>query len=165
MKEIEIVENYVEVGKILEFAEQNIRSDGYLVPVAFGFSAEQTFIFQITFKNDEEKCQQYFTLGSYLKRNSCFRFVLLNDVAMRQVEKENFKEVVKNYVTERPTAYPESMRQDAIVLQDYDFNKKTFVMYCKKYKKVGKDFKFEDVERFENMVSQMVKIVLKGFAE
>ena len=62
MKEIEIVENYVEVGKILEFAEQNIRSDGYLVPVAFGFSAEQTFIFQITFKNDEEKCQQYFTL-------------------------------------------------------------------------------------------------------
>ena len=91
--------------------------------------------------------------------------MLLNDVAMRQVEKENFKEVVKNYVTERPTAYPESMRQDAIVLQDYDFNKKTFVMYCKKYKKVGKDFKFEDVERFENMVSQMVKIVLKGFAE
>jgi len=163
MEGIEIMEGYVEVGKILELAEQNVRHDGFLVPVAFGFSAEQTYVFQIVFKNDEEKFQQYFALGTCLKKAGCFRFVLLNDVAMRQVEKEKFKEVVENYVTERPTTYPESMRQEAIILQDYDLVKKTFVMYCKRYKKVGKDFKFEEIERFEEIVSEMVRVVIEGF--
>jgi hypothetical protein len=66
--------------KVLEIAQQNLRNDGYLAPVAFLVTPEQELeIVELLFEGEEEKQQAYAELVRTARRLNAMAIITLND--------------------------------------------------------------------------------------
>lgn len=95
----------------LELAKENLSSDNYLMPIAILSSdneADSPWMVGIRMDNDQEKMQAMQEVGRLAKKHNMNHVLLINDAAMRKIDsEEDYKEMEKNWDTERPTTYPE----------------------------------------------------------
>jgi hypothetical protein len=78
---------------------------------------------------------------------------------------DDLKQVLENYETERPSLYPESMRDDFLFLLFVDFIDEDFRLLVCKYKKMDDHFEFEKPEIVdnENTTASVVNFVVQGW--
>lgn len=67
------------VSLLLEQAKQNLKQDGYLVPVAFIVTAEQILLVPVAFEGPEEKTQAYGKVVEVAREHNALAIVTLND--------------------------------------------------------------------------------------
>jgi hypothetical protein len=159
----------MDVEKIIEeiagLARKNLDKDGYLTPIALLFNDGQFVMpIAITWDDDESKRNAYGMVGEEARKRSADSVILINDVAMRPVKSvEDFKYMEKNYETERPTAYPESLRKEMIVIGYIDFNTLKYSAWCQEYKKEGEQRIYGELSREDNLIGVMPESVIAGF--
>lgn len=148
-------------------ARKNLEKDGNLAPVALLFQGGHIVMpILVTWDNDESKHNAYGMVGKMAKDKSADSVILINDVAMRPVKSiEDFKYMEKNYETERPTAYPESLRKEMIVIGYIDFNTFKYSAWMQEYKKEGKKRVYGELSREDNLIGAMPELVIAGFKE
>ena len=115
---------------------QNImeRDGGDLDPVAFLITRDNKLIpCMLPCNGEGEKRAMHLALGAAMKELKAFRVILISDAAMRALSPEKYEEFKKNYETEQPLMYPESMRQDGIFVQDIDVEKSFSNGYFMRY--------------------------------
>ena len=153
------------INGISTVACKNLQNDGFLTPIAFLFMGNDMLPIMMTWKNDDEKYAAYKAVGELACQLSADVVLLLNDVAMRYMEnKEDIKYVIENYDTERPTMYPESLRQDMICLSCIDFKTFDMSLYTQKYKKENGEVIFEKLEKAnETIKGELYNMVLSGY--
>ena len=153
------------INGISTVACKNLQNDGFLTPIAFLFMGNDMLPIMMTWRNDDEKYAAYKAVGLHACLRSVDAVLLLNDVAMRRVEKkEDLKYVIENYDTERPTMYPESMRQDVITFGYIDFKNFNISLYCQNYKKENGEVIFEELEKVnEQIVGELYSTVISGY--
>jgi hypothetical protein len=66
--------------KVLEIAQENLRNDGYLVPVAFLVTPEQELeVMELLFEGEEQKQQAYTELVRTAREHQAMAILTLND--------------------------------------------------------------------------------------
>lgn len=116
-------------------AKKILEEKGKLAPVGFVITKEKKIIpCALPFRNDIEKSAIYLALGVAVRKFSGSRVIMINDVAMRKIDPKDMEEFKKNYTTEQPLTYPESMRQDGIFLQDMNMETGRIEGYFMRYK-------------------------------
>lgn len=144
------MKNRFRIENVVEIAKVNLKKFGYLTPAIIAVLENgMVNAYALSFHNDDEKKAQYLAAGKFLKKINCVRAILINDIAVREVKKEDFEHVVKNFETERPTLYPESLRKDAIFIQDYDISNNHIDTYYQEYKVSEGKYVFGDLEKKE----------------
>lgn len=159
----------MDIQKIIEdmarIARENLNKDNHLTPIALIFK-EGALISSmiISWDTDENKQYAYRMLGEKAKELAADFVIWINDVAVRTVKSpEELEFIKKNYDTERPTAYPETLRQDMILLGYLDLKTLKDSMWIQAYNKM-KDGKrvYKELIKTENMVSAMSQWIIEG---
>jgi len=79
-------------------------------------------LIMLEFDSDETKYQAFESVGMIMAREECHEVVIVVDAITRfPSSKEEAKYVLDNWETEQPSSYPESMRQDCLVIQSINF--------------------------------------------
>jgi len=129
------------LDKAIEVAKENLREHyGAFQPVALFISGTR-----IKYVNLFRDYQELYKIGILLAHTSC-NVILITDSYMKYVEPENVKYVEKNWDTEKPSLYPESMRKESLILMRITFDKAggyKCLMWVYPYKKVDKKIVFE----------------------
>ena len=147
-------------------ARKNLDKDGHLSPVALLFQGDQ-FVMPVivSWDDDDSKHNAYKMVGEMARKQSADSVILINDAAMRPVKSvEDFKYIEKNYETERPTVYPESLRREMIILGHVDFSTFKYSAWMQEYKKEGEERVYgELLSEGESLVGAMPELVIQGF--
>jgi len=75
----------------------------------------------LTFSNDVEKLKTFFAIGAYCGEQKYDAVILGLMGCSRILDENNIAYYLKNLETERPTLYPQSLKNNYIVLQYVDF--------------------------------------------
>lgn len=128
-----------EIHELIEAVANNAKRlmerDGKLTPTALVVAEKELMPLELLFRDSEDKYRMYFALGLTLKKVKQTIVILINDVALRHVDKKDAHKFKDNKCdpTEQPTTYPESMRQDGIFIQEIDVTTKTMNAYLMRY--------------------------------
>lgn len=138
------------IKSLLEIAKKILKNEGFLIPQAFFIKDNEKGMVRISpnFKTAEEKYKSCIAIGLTAKQVGANSIILLNDVASKTYSKENADYVEKNYNTESPLTYPESQRDDGIMIMYMDMKTKKIDAYFQKYKKQGNNIKFYKIKEF-----------------
>ena len=129
----EMVEDFNKVAK------ENLQKDGKVSPIAFVIKDKEILIpILLSFHNDQDKQTGYTMVGVVAQYLSADAVILINDVAMRGYKNKTEADyAMRNYLTESPLTYPESMRQDGIYFLSISFKTRKIYGYFQPYKKEG----------------------------
>lgn len=112
------------IQSVMDIAKQNLLQDGHLSPVTICVTPQGIKVIPAQFRNDGEKHAFYTAVGAACRDFGTTRIFLVNDAALRILDKKDFP--VEGYLdpTETPLTYPKSMRTEVIVVLDHDFSSK-----------------------------------------
>jgi len=145
---------------MIDRAKINLQKDGNLAACALLMHQGALIApVLVSWKDDQTKVDVYNQVGQQAMKLGASGVVLINDVAGRFVRPEDMKHFKKNFDTERPTAYPESLRQEMIAVAYLDLKANTIIPYYQEYKKDGKKIVWGEL-RTDNVV-----VMLAGLKE
>ena len=118
------------VSMFMEKAKENLKRDGYLVPIAFMLIKGRLLMIPIRYQEGAKE-RFFISLGAACKKENGTQILLVLDMAARSLDKlteDQLKYVMQNITTEAPLTYPEGspIRQEAIVVQLYDLTQKDY---------------------------------------
>ena len=153
------------VEKLSKTAMTNLERDGFLTPVALLIRGKHILMpIIIHYETDEDKYKNYYLVGKVAKSYSADAIILVNDAAMRGFEKlEDFQYAKKNYASESPLTYPESMRKEVIVILVIDLVSKEITGYFQQYAKEGTKFSFRRMKNFKVNPSGLSSYIMEGY--
>lgn len=157
------------VQAVSEIAVENLKKYGHLTPVAFLLKDKNIIaVLMLTFQTDDVKYTQYYNIGEEARKRSADAILIVSDVAMREYKTmDDVKYMLKNYATEAPLSYPESMRQDGIFYSAIDLMSGKADGFFQRYVRLHSQediFKFFKIESFkEALIGDLQETVLKGF--
>lgn len=103
---------------VMEGAKENLNKDHRLAPVALlseGDHLKAQLI--MPWKDDGQKQAMLKKIGTLCKEKNCDNVIIISDAAMKQMDTlEQAKDPL-----ERPLLYPESLRQECIIVIGHDF--------------------------------------------
>lgn len=150
---------------MITIAKKNLEDDGHLSACAL-LMDDQGIIAPIvvSWKDDQTKVDAYNQVGQQAKSLSASGVILINDVASRRVMSEDMKHFRQNFDTERPTTYPESLRQDMISVGYLDFQVDKIIIYYQEYKKEGESIVWGELRTNIDIVESGFKnMIMEGF--
>lgn len=156
---------------LCETAKGILEEKGEIMPVAMVITDDGHIIpCMLPFKNDdsEEKYAMYGAVGVTMKKFNANKVVLVNDVALKYYSsKEEADKAKENYQTESPLMYPESLRQDGILLQEVDLGDDTVNSYFMRYENTSPR-KYHELARLnkegESMAGAIISSLKDGYA-
>lgn len=162
------------IEDILTKAMINFKNDGFLAPMAFLVQDDKIFVHPIRYASSPDditdtpptsyeladKDTFFVYLGMLCKKHNASKVILLQDVALRMMNNmthEQQQYVHQNMETESPLTYPEGSpyRQEAILVQLYNFNDDTPVLALQAYRMVKDKIVFGD--RLDKMLPEGVQ--------
>ena len=79
-------------------------------------------LISLIFRDDDEKEHVLSKLGQFMAEHNSYQVVIAVDTYIRtSTDPEKMRYLYENWDTEKPTLYPETMRQDALVVHLIDF--------------------------------------------
>ncbi len=150
------------ITEIAEVAKQNLIKHGSLAPVVLphknGVIVPQ-LVMNLRFENDEQKYKAFVMIGitaqKFFKNGFIDRIVLVIEGAMKAYDEHTSELVKRNPELYAPLTYPESQRQEIIIINDFDLIKKTDCFYSIEFKKNGTSFTFKQLEKYGSMPGGM----------
>lgn len=148
-KELLKENNFIPIIVQLEFDSDNDVS----------FSEPEPFVFS----DEVEKMSKLLEIGATCWfRDVCDIIMVFSGCGRKIEDWDKFQE---NYDTERPSLYPESMRDDYLIFTYIDLIDEDFkLMFCK-YKKQNNEIVFEEPEfiKGEDVNSGLVEFIIQGW--
>lgn len=81
----------------------------------------------LNFSNDESKENSFQEVGELCSDRNCHEIVIVVDTWIREVKsKEESNYIGENWDTEKPSTYPDSMRENLLLIYRIDFKKTDF---------------------------------------
>jgi len=156
------------VEEINVIAKENLKKDGKLAPIAFVIKNTQMIApILLDFRASQEKYKSCKYAGAIAKYLNADAVILVSDVAMKEYKsKEEADFAVRNYSTESPLSYPESMRVDGIFLLVIDLETKKIEGYMQLYEKKGDNYTFKNLEDFSGVTGiggMIQESVIEGY--
>lgn len=162
MKELKIL-----LLHLFDQAKEIIRTEGQLIPLAFPLTIDKILEpILITFKDDHEKLQTFFSLGTYCRENDVLAIILGLDTCNRTIPKneKSSKIFFENLDTERFSLYPKNWRKNFVLLQYINFiDSKHNLTLLARYKQENKNLKFFEPFITNRMKSSIVDITISGW--
>jgi len=161
----------MDVDKILramiDRAKKNLEADGHLSACALLMHQGALILpILLSWENDNSKVDAYNMVGQKAKEIRAVGVVLINDVASRKVMPEDMAHFRQNFDTERPTTYPEGLRQEMIAVAYLDFQADKIIPYYQEYKKKGDSIEWGDLRTDSDIViieSGFKKMIMDGY--
>lgn len=151
----------------LENAKEQLKEEEF-VPVALPLEFTEDDIdikdaIPVIFEDDSDKISTLLDIGAACWFQDVEDVVLVLPGCGRKVD--DMEKFIENYETEKPSLYPESMRDDYLMLVFLDLIDEDFkVLFCK-YKRVDKEIVFEEAsfEDSNKMQSGIVEFIVQGW--
>ena len=137
----------LDVDWIKKAAKQNLMNDGHILALVFIETAKGILVYPTPFADDEEKVKMLSAAAYIAKQENATNIVFISEVSCRTVVgKEAADFVRENYDTERPSAYPKSMRTEAIFIGHTDCVNNTCDVCLIPYDKCADGYVFGEEE-------------------
>jgi hypothetical protein len=155
--------------EILKMSKEIFTKENEIRPVAIPvFFDEECFeiddVIEINCEDDKDKTFSFLSIGAKCWMQDAEDVVLVMGCLSRKIEDLDY--FIENLETEKPSMYPESMRDNLLVLTYIDLiDEEHRVLICN-YKKENEKFVFNDDVRFvdgKEMQSGIVEMVLNGW--
>jgi hypothetical protein len=163
----ECVEQFLK--SFLENAQEAYKENEFYpvaLPISFkddDFDIEEPI--PVIYKGESDKISVLLDIGAACWFQDVVDVVLILDGCGRKVD--NIENLIENYDTERPSLYPESMRDNFLILTWIDLIDEDFkILMCKYKRHEDGQIVFEEEPKFmddEDAVSSFVEFVVQGW--
>jgi len=146
---------------LLNLAKKNLEKDGDLAPVGFVLG-EEFVIVKLDYSDYACKHKSNFALGLMAKKFLSNGVFILNDSYFRQIQNVDKMDAL-DVELEKPSYYPDSLKQSAIAMAFIDLvEKKTYVTLCK-YVVKDSAYIFEEAMPWAEGEGGVSSAVLNGY--
>jgi hypothetical protein len=143
----------------LGFAKKRLVDTGQFSPIGFVRKDNAVLVVPMQFSNDEQKYRSYRTLGAFCRLSKVSLVVTVNDAYLRKVP-SNIPEDDLKY--ENPVYYPESMKQECLVVMVMDLERRRAYTCVMEYDR-GDGVEFKDPTEFMDGDGALFSSVIEGW--